>query len=225
MGMTIARMKVGQSCIRNHALARALAYMNIIENWGSGFRKIADSCIESGLQEPEFIDMESSVRVNIYRKNVTQENEEGGLKTEKSGLKTDKVAQKTDNVAQKTDKVAQKTEKGGLKTDKVAQKTDKVAQKSDQVAQKSDQVAQKSDQVAQKTENKDDVSISLSQMEVIKALSNDPTITIQGIQTATGIPERTIKRHLSFLKSNGYIQRIGPDKGGHWEVLRNDDEI
>ena len=33
------------------------------------------------------------------------------------------------------------------------------------------------------------------------------------------ISEATIKRELSYLSSIGLITRIGPDKGGHWEVI------
>ena len=106
MGMTIDKIKAGQSCIRNHALARALAYMNIIENWGSGFRKIADSCLEAGLQEPEFLDMESFVRVNIYRKDVAISvpvTDETHQVTDETHQVTDETHQVTDGTHQVTD--------------------------------------------------------------------------------------------------------------------------
>ena len=31
--------------------------------------------------------------------------------------------------------------------------------------------------------------------------------------------ERTIRRDLASLQSLGIIRRVGPDKGGHWEVI------
>jgi len=30
---------------------------------------------------------------------------------------------------------------------------------------------------------------------------------------------RSILRHISVLKEKGIIKRIGPAKGGHWEVI------
>ena len=33
------------------------------------------------------------------------------------------------------------------------------------------------------------------------------------------ISQRKIKENISKLKDKGLIKRIGPDKGGHWEVL------
>ena len=33
------------------------------------------------------------------------------------------------------------------------------------------------------------------------------------------VNERTIRRDLQFLQRNGIIRRVGPDKGGHWEVI------
>lgn len=66
-GVTIEKMKEGYSKIRNQAIARAFSYMNIIEQWGSGIPRIIREVSEYGLREPEFIDMDSALRINIYR--------------------------------------------------------------------------------------------------------------------------------------------------------------
>lgn len=66
-GVTIERMKEGYSKVRNHAIASAFSYMNIIEQWGSGIPRIIREVSEYGLLEPEFIDMECALRINIYR--------------------------------------------------------------------------------------------------------------------------------------------------------------
>jgi predicted HTH transcriptional regulator len=31
-----------------------------------------------------------------------------------------------------------------------------------------------------------------------------------------------VEKHLSLLKEIGAIRRVGPDNGGHWEVVDND---
>ncbi|MCU0666939.1 MAG: hypothetical protein MUF05_07590 [Candidatus Omnitrophica bacterium] len=34
-----------------------------------------------------------------------------------------------------------------------------------------------------------------------------------------GLSSRAVEKHLSKLKEKGVLRRIGPDKGGHWEVV------
>ncbi len=66
-GVTIEKMKEGFSKVRNHGIANAFVYMNLIEQWGSGIPKILAQTKEYGLPEVEFIDMENALRVNMYR--------------------------------------------------------------------------------------------------------------------------------------------------------------
>jgi ATP-dependent DNA helicase RecG len=47
----------------------------------------------------------------------------------------------------------------------------------------------------------------------------NPSITIPEIAVVIGISERGVKKQISKLKQNGIIKRIGPDKGGYWEVV------
>lgn len=72
-GVTIDRMKEGYSQIRNHALAHAFSYMNLIEGWGTGIPRLMKEMKEYGLNEPEFIDMEIALRINLYRKAIPKE--------------------------------------------------------------------------------------------------------------------------------------------------------
>ena len=37
-----------------------------------------------------------------------------------------------------------------------------------------------------------------------------------------GVNERTIRRDLQFLQRQGHIRHIGPDKGGHWELIEKE---
>jgi predicted HTH transcriptional regulator len=43
-------------------------------------------------------------------------------------------------------------------------------------------------------------------------------ITIAELAKNIGITERAIKMQIEKMKVQGKIQRIGPDKGGRWEV-------
>ena len=63
-------MKAGISKIRNGAIAKIFAYMNLIEAWGTGIPKIFEEAKDYGLREPELQDMGSDFRINLYRKEM-----------------------------------------------------------------------------------------------------------------------------------------------------------
>ena len=66
-GMTLEKMKNSYSECRNKALAAAFAYMNLIENWGSGVKRYIREVKAAGLREPEFIEWPNAIRVNGLR--------------------------------------------------------------------------------------------------------------------------------------------------------------
>lgn len=88
-GQSIEEMKLGNSQIRNHALAQAFAYMNLIEAWGYGIPKIMKSCKERGLREPELIDKVNQLKLIIYR----QENGSGIDNSANSGTYSGTVSE------------------------------------------------------------------------------------------------------------------------------------
>lgn len=66
--VTISKMMEGYSKPRNPAIAKAFAYMKIIEKWGTGIPRLLEACEEYGLPKPELIDFDGDFRVNMYRK-------------------------------------------------------------------------------------------------------------------------------------------------------------
>lgn len=66
-GLTIKELKNGYSRPRNRGIVSALAYMKIVEQWGSGIPRLFENCEKAGLKEPELIEMGGCFRVNIYR--------------------------------------------------------------------------------------------------------------------------------------------------------------
>jgi len=46
-----------------------------------------------------------------------------------------------------------------------------------------------------------------------------PEITIPELSAIVKISERKMKENIAKLKAKGLIERIGPDKGGHWRVI------
>ena len=65
-GMTIEDMRQGVSKIRNHVLARVFRELNLIEQWGSGVRRIFREAQELGLPEPQFVEVGMRLRVVVF---------------------------------------------------------------------------------------------------------------------------------------------------------------
>lgn len=55
---------------------------------------------------------------------------------------------------------------------------------------------------------------------IIKLILEKPNITQKQISEIIDSNIRTIKRHFKFLIDNNYIERIGPNKNGSWEVRK-----
>ena len=55
--------------------------------------------------------------------------------------------------------------------------------------------------------------------KIIDLIKEDPNISTQDMADIIGIDRRNIARNLKKLQENGIVKRIGPDKGGYWEVV------
>ena len=66
-GLTVEKVLAGRSKIRNHALAEALNYMNVIEQWGSGLRRVSEELAAYGAKPLRLEDGGIDVRVNVLR--------------------------------------------------------------------------------------------------------------------------------------------------------------
>jgi len=58
------------------------------------------------------------------------------------------------------------------------------------------------------------------QQEILKALTDKPTISREELVESLEINPSAIQKHVATLMKKGFIKRIGPDKGGYWEVLK-----
>jgi len=64
--MTIEDMLQGVSRIRNHVIARVFRELDLIEQWGSGVRRMFKEADELGLPQPEIIEVGMRVRFIVY---------------------------------------------------------------------------------------------------------------------------------------------------------------
>jgi ATP-dependent DNA helicase RecG len=58
--------------------------------------------------------------------------------------------------------------------------------------------------------------------KVLNAINNDTSISRTGIARTLNISPDTVKEYLERLKRKGVIKRIGPAKGGYWEVIEDE---
>lgn len=56
--------------------------------------------------------------------------------------------------------------------------------------------------------------------EILRMARENPKVTIAELASVLAVTDRTIERNLKQLQQEGRLQRIGPAKGGHWEVLQ-----
>ena len=57
-----------------------------------------------------------------------------------------------------------------------------------------------------------------SKEKILELLAENPFLTISGLSAAVGIGTKAIEKQLAKLKAEGRLKRVGPDKGGHWEL-------
>ena len=56
---------------------------------------------------------------------------------------------------------------------------------------------------------------------IVSLLKDNPKITYDKLSDMTGKHRDTIRVHLNTLREKGFIVRVGPDKGGHWNVVES----
>jgi len=55
--------------------------------------------------------------------------------------------------------------------------------------------------------------------EILDQIKINPNVTIKELQSKTGLSRRGVEWNIAKLKSEGKIERVGPDKGGYWKVI------
>ena len=55
--------------------------------------------------------------------------------------------------------------------------------------------------------------------KTIALIQQDPEITRRALAMELGITDAGIKYHLKKMQNKGVLRRVGPDRGGYWEVI------
>lgn len=76
--------------------------------------------------------------------------------------------------------------------------------------------------LAERVTEKVTEKVTENQKKILSQISKNKFITAKKLSLIVGISERKIKENISKLKKKGLLKRIGPDKGGYWEVVERD---
>ena len=60
-----------------------------------------------------------------------------------------------------------------------------------------------------------------SREKILKMIRQKPTVTTQEMMDSLGLSRAGIEKIVKKLQQERRISRVGPDKGGHWEVLKD----
>lgn len=72
----------------------------------------------------------------------------------------------------------------------------------------------------EKDTEKDTENITENQRKILSAIEQNPSASQEGIAQVVGINRANVAKNLKKLVEMGLVKRIGPDRGGHWEVVK-----
>ena len=58
-----------------------------------------------------------------------------------------------------------------------------------------------------------------SSQKIMAMLTWSPGLTTQELADNLGVSRRAVAKHIAELQRLGCLRRVGPDKGGYWEVV------
>ena len=77
-------------------------------------------------------------------------------------------------------------------------------------------------EITPSTENEDrEKSREKSREKIINIIRNNPSVTQFDLSNILQLSTKAIEKQIKNLKEDGIIRRVGPDNGGHWEVIND----
>src|SRR3972149_8477710 len=76
----------------------------------------------------------------------------------------------------------------------------------------------KVEKVGEKVGERGGEKLTENRQRIIGYMMQNKNISAKELAELVGISQRKMEKNISWLKEKGFISRIGPDKGGHWEL-------
>lgn len=99
-------------------------------------------------------------------------------------------------------------------TEKVSDVREKVTENQEKVIENPVRVIEK---VIEKANNLGD-KLTENKLQILRLVLANPYITKQEMAEAVGISVKSISANIAAMRGK-YLNRVGPDKGGFWEVI------
>ena len=99
-------------------------------------------------------------------------------------------------------------------TEKLPENAKKLPENSNKVTEK---VANKLQKVTEKAQQLGDV-LTENKLRILYHIIEDPYITKSDLVSTIGISYTSISRNIEAMRGK-YLRRVGPDKGGFWEII------
>ena len=58
-------------------------------------------------------------------------------------------------------------------------------------------------------------------LAILNAIQQNPKVSAVEMASLLGISSRAVEKRLRSMRENDVIRRVGPDKGGYWEIISN----
>lgn len=113
------------------------------------------------------------------------------------------------------------TENNEKLIEKVSEKADRVSEKVSDVMENEEKVIENHVRVIEKvTEKANNLGEKLTEnkLQILRLVLANPYITKQEMAEAVGISVKSISANITAMRGK-YLNRVGPDKGGFWEVI------
>jgi predicted HTH transcriptional regulator len=73
--------------------------------------------------------------------------------------------------------------------------------------------------VGEKVGEKVGGKLTVNQQKILDLIVENPRMTAKELSGEIGISQRKVETNMAKLKQMGILRRVGPDKGGRWEVV------
>ena len=96
---------------------------------------------------------------------------------------------------------------------------EKITENDDRVTENSAKVTEKLiEKLIEKSTNNGD-KLTENRIAILRAIIEDPYTTKTELSEIIGISTTAISANIEYMRGK-YIRRVGPDKGGFWEIIK-----
>jgi len=96
------------------------------------------------------------------------------------------------------------SEKNGLGSEEIGESSEENAGSSEEIGASSEESSEKPQDLIQ---------------AILGAIKVDAKVTAAEIAMQLGVSSRAVEKRIRTLRENGVIRRVGPNKGGSWEII------